>query len=281
MADNVAITAGAGTTIATDDVSSVQYQVVKIGLGADGAIDTLVDSGQQTMANSVPVALASNQSALPITDNSGSLTVDAPTGTPVNVQIGNATLVAGVIDETGASAVDALAVGGGTAHDAVDSGNPIKIGFHVETALPTAVAANDRANGICDVFGRQLTSHIDAGMQIWKSYNDTSSRAAGSAQILWTPTGGKKIVITHVTIATYGTTAARMFLFLAANADLTYSAGTDQPIFVGSFAPSTTSKPGVVICPATPMFAATADHKLLYQNDAALSVDIVVFGYEV
>lgn len=36
MADNVAVTAGAGTTIATDDVSSVHYQVVKLDLGADG-----------------------------------------------------------------------------------------------------------------------------------------------------------------------------------------------------------------------------------------------------
>lgn len=32
--------------------------------------------GQATMANSLPVALASNQSALPVTDNSGSLTTD-------------------------------------------------------------------------------------------------------------------------------------------------------------------------------------------------------------
>jgi hypothetical protein len=37
MADNVAITAGAGTTIATDDVGGVQYQRVKIGVGADGS----------------------------------------------------------------------------------------------------------------------------------------------------------------------------------------------------------------------------------------------------
>lgn len=32
--------------------------------------------GQETMANSIPVAIASNQSAIPITDNSGSITVD-------------------------------------------------------------------------------------------------------------------------------------------------------------------------------------------------------------
>ena len=37
MADNVAITAGAGTTIATDDIGGVQYQRVKLSVGADGA----------------------------------------------------------------------------------------------------------------------------------------------------------------------------------------------------------------------------------------------------
>jgi len=62
MADNVQITAGTGTTVRTDDVGSgVQIQVVKLALGADGAEDLLVDSGQKTMANSVPVTIASDQ----------------------------------------------------------------------------------------------------------------------------------------------------------------------------------------------------------------------------
>ena len=37
MADNVAITAGSGTTVATDDVSGVHYQRVKLDGGGDGA----------------------------------------------------------------------------------------------------------------------------------------------------------------------------------------------------------------------------------------------------
>ena len=90
MADNVTIpTTGTGTAtpvIATDDVASVHYQKIKIALGADGAIDTLLDSGQQTMANSAPVVLASDQTAIPasqsgtwnVTNVSG--TVSLPTG---------------------------------------------------------------------------------------------------------------------------------------------------------------------------------------------------------
>jgi hypothetical protein len=37
MADNVAITAGTGTNIATDDIGGVQYQRVKMTWGADGS----------------------------------------------------------------------------------------------------------------------------------------------------------------------------------------------------------------------------------------------------
>lgn len=47
MADNVAITAGAGTTIAADDVGSVQYQRVKLTPGPDGT--ATVDVGGRTV----------------------------------------------------------------------------------------------------------------------------------------------------------------------------------------------------------------------------------------
>lgn len=60
MADNVPITPGSGATIATDDVSGVQYQRIKLDLGGDGATSPLV-RGQQSAANSLPVALAADQ----------------------------------------------------------------------------------------------------------------------------------------------------------------------------------------------------------------------------
>ena len=59
MADNVAITAGSGTTIAADDISGVMYQRVKIGVGADGSATDV-----------------STSNPMPVSDASGSLTVD-------------------------------------------------------------------------------------------------------------------------------------------------------------------------------------------------------------
>ena len=58
----------------------------------------------------------------------------------------DSTVAVGAVDETGASAVDALAVGGGTPNDSVDSGNPVKIGGRGQGSAPTAVADGDRVN---------------------------------------------------------------------------------------------------------------------------------------
>jgi hypothetical protein len=53
MADNVDITAGAGTPIATDDIAGVNFQRIKITLGADGVNDGDVASG-----NPLPISSA-------------------------------------------------------------------------------------------------------------------------------------------------------------------------------------------------------------------------------
>jgi len=57
MADNVAITPGSGTTVRTDDVGGVQYQVVKLDLGGDGASIPVVT----TLPVSGTVAVSKNQ----------------------------------------------------------------------------------------------------------------------------------------------------------------------------------------------------------------------------
>jgi hypothetical protein len=169
-------------------------------------------------------------------------------------------------------------VSGDIAHDAADSGNPVKVGLKAVSALPTAVAANDRANGIADLFGRQLVNHIDSAMQVWKSVNVTTTQTGSD---VWTPAGGKKIAITYLAISSYGTTGARVILWFGANADTTYTAGTDQLIWAGSFAPSASAKPGMVLpLGLSPIYAATADHEIHLTTDAGISLDITVYGYE-
>ena len=44
MADNIQVTAGSGTTIATEDVSGVQHQKIKIEFGGDGVATMVSDN---------------------------------------------------------------------------------------------------------------------------------------------------------------------------------------------------------------------------------------------
>lgn len=83
MADNITIKDGADAdqVVACDEVTRnatpEKQQIVKIGLGAEGAHDLVLDSGQQAMAASLPVALASDQASVPVaaTLQTGSATV--------------------------------------------------------------------------------------------------------------------------------------------------------------------------------------------------------------
>jgi hypothetical protein len=97
LADNIAVTPGTGATVATDDVGGIQYQRIKVAYGADGsATDVNTGSGFPVSVQNASLAVTgtfwqatqpvSLASAVAVTDNSGSLTVDAPAATPVAVR---------------------------------------------------------------------------------------------------------------------------------------------------------------------------------------------------
>ena len=272
-------------------------------LTVDNTVLSVVGGGTEATAQRVTIANDStgvvsvddNGSTLSVDDGAGSLTVDNATisvvgggaeATAQRVTIANDSTGVLSVDDNGGSltvdgtvtVTDGLNVEGDVAHDAGDSGNPVKVGAKAANALPTAVANNDRTNNISDLFGRQLVNHIDAGMQVWKSVNVTTTQTGTD---VWTPTSGKRIAITYLAISSYGTTGARVILWFGANADTTYTAGTDQLIWAGSFAPSATAKPGMVLpLGLSPIYAVTADHEIHLTTDAGISLDITVYGYE-
>ena len=85
MADNVAITAGSGTNIATDDIAGVHYQRMKL---VDGTLDatTAIAAGGGVEAGALRVTVASDSTGvLSVDDNGASLTVD---GTVASTQSG-------------------------------------------------------------------------------------------------------------------------------------------------------------------------------------------------
>jgi hypothetical protein len=235
-----------GTVTVSGTVAATQSGTWVLGANSG------VDIGDVTVNN------AGGASAVNIQDGGNSITVD---GTVAATQSGTWNVVAA----------------GDVAHDSPDSGNPVKIGFQAETALPAAVANGDRTNGISDQFGRQLVTHISPGMQTWKSANYTTTQTGVA---VWTPASGKTIAVTYLAVSSYATTTGRVIVWFGASGDTTYTAGTDQLVWAGSFAPGTSSKPGAILNFPTPVFSANVDYILRVTTDANISLDVSVYGYE-
>ena len=181
-----------------------------LGTAGTASADVITVQGIAAMT---PLLVNASGNAVPVTDNSGSLTVDnagtfavqaaqsgtwnitnvsgtvsLPTGASTAAKqpaLGTAgTASADVITVQGIASMTALKVDGsavtqpvsmatnqpvGTiAHDSVDSGNPLKVGFKAETSPKgiTLVADGDRTDGYADADGLQLvklnTSGADA-----------------------------------------------------------------------------------------------------------------------
>ncbi len=143
MADNVAVTPGAGASIATDDVGGVQYQRVKLDAGADGVASPVVaGSGLPTAPEGAAINYqpgyhpASEGGGAVATDPSGNLVTRSQiltdegsfranfSGASISISIGTCTF-------TNGSATVA-----GTALDTYDihSGDYVKLGADAETA---------------------------------------------------------------------------------------------------------------------------------------------------
>lgn len=76
MTNNIAVTEGSGTTMATDDVSSVHYPVIKLADGTEDA-STRIAAGGGVEAGALRVTIASDSTGvLSIDDNGAAITVD-------------------------------------------------------------------------------------------------------------------------------------------------------------------------------------------------------------
>lgn len=178
MADNVAITAGSGTTIAADDIGGVLHQRVKISQGADGAATDVSASAPlqvslaNTGANATPVVVdlgANNDvtvtGTVAVTDNSGSLTVDNPQLSVVGGGLeATALRVTLASDSTGVVSVDdnggSLTIDGTVTINAIPAGTN-NIGDVDVLSLPAIPAGTNNIgdvdvltiNGVAPAFG--------------------------------------------------------------------------------------------------------------------------------
>lgn len=163
MADNYTATQGTGTTFAADDVGGTLYPRLKLTMGADGVADMDVDSGQQVMASSLPVVLASDQDSIPVaatlqagTALAGKVGIDQVTASANEVVIKSGTLTA-VTAITNALPAGTNAIGKLAANSGVD------IGDVDVTSLPTIPAGT---NLIGKVGIDQTTPGTTNGVQV-------------------------------------------------------------------------------------------------------------------
>jgi hypothetical protein len=158
----------------TDEKAAVL--TVSPSSGSAGLAVREVQRGQQPMSESIPVVISSNQSQVPVStnieyaedaahvsgdvgafvmgvrnDSATSLTSANGDYSPISVDAAGRMFVV----QPTASALNAQVVGE-VAHDAVDSGNPVKVGGVARTENPTAVDNGDRVNVFCDKVGRQV-----------------------------------------------------------------------------------------------------------------------------
>jgi hypothetical protein len=258
MADNVPITAGTGTDVATDDVAGVHYQKVKLDGGGDGATSPITGD----TANGLDVDVTRLPALVAGSANIGDVDIaSAPTG-------------ASAIQIQGPGAVDAAVVG-----------NPVMMGGRSSDAIVTPVSADGEAVSLWVTRrGAQIVAPVSHIPLDGAPYTLTSKTAQYSTQqtgiALWTPAAGKKLVITSIQIQTGGTTAGALQVWFGASADTTYTRGTDLAIFDGEFAPSSTNKPGFAM---TGLWIASAvDHILRVTDSAAINpLTVTVWGYEI
>jgi hypothetical protein len=163
MADNVAITAGAGTTIATDDVAGVQFQKVKIDGGGDGASVPLVIDA----THGVPVDIKRSV-ALAVTDNSGSLTVDSAQ-LPAALVSGRLDVVVGAALPAGSNLVGKATVSQGGNDATVSAGGALKVD---NSAVTQPVSYANEATGADKSTFTEGTSRVEVMGAV---FNDTIS----------------------------------------------------------------------------------------------------------
>ena len=236
MADNTVLNTGTGgDTIATDDIGGVKYQRVKVTHGADGSsTDTSAAAPLPVDASGNAVPVTDNGGSLTVdgtvTANTGTgyptvYTVDAiaPSGADGLLTLvehdavlttvaeadgdwihlrGNSRGALWVeIDDSSHVNVTANACTGNSNHDAVDGGNPVKIGFKAkaqDATDPGSVAENDRTDGYADLNGRQYVNV--AHPNLWSDNNNYSS-AQTNTSIVAAPGASLSLYITDITFS--------------------------------------------------------------------------------
>lgn len=113
-----------------------------------------------------------------------------------------------------------------------------------------------------------------------RDFSATTQQLTGS---IYSGSVGRRFTITDLNISTGGTTAGVVAIFEGSASNSTYQANsiTTPALFRGEFAPSTTSRPGIIKSFNVPYLARTTGSNLFISTSAAMTIYVQVNGYEI
>jgi hypothetical protein len=262
-----------GTVIGDVNLGATDNAVLDAAVTALQLIDNAVSGSgfnvTQLAGAAVPVGPGVEATAVRVTlptDGTGKVT--AVSGTAANLKVEAALAAAQTLATVTTVATVTALTGGGIAHDAADSGNPVKVGARVDLTPSTATitADNDRSDLIADSDGALLVrSECTLGDCLTESISNTNGTATASA--IFTTGAGVRNVIQ--TIVAYNSSATAGFCLLTDG-----SGGTTLmcvPLPAGG---------GAVICLGNVPIRTTANTALYYDVSGALTTVYLTFvGY--
>ncbi len=233
MVDNITVTPGSGASVAADDISGVLVQRVKTTWGPDGTMnDADIATGKP-----MPVQIRSATGLIPWGEptDTASVVKDTTSATLVALTKGLISILGEVqasptsntlLERTKAvtTAITAATITAGTqaspstsylsvvgagdiAHDAVDSGNPVKIGGKAIAGLSTAtlVAAADRTQLHIGLDGAIIT-RPHGGLEDIVTGNATNTDGTAT-QCIAAQSAGIKTYLTSIVLCNTSATA--------------------------------------------------------------------------
>ena len=266
---------------------------VPVKVAPSGSMETSIGdvsgiTGQDTMANSVPVVIASDQSAVPISDNGGSITIDgtvtanAGTGT-MNVSVQNASIP--VTDNGGSLTVDGIVAATQSGTWTLGANSGIDIGDVTINNASGASAVNiqDGGNSItvdnAGTFAVQST--LQAGTNLIgkvSSSNETSTMYDGTTALtpkfaaISAASSGNNTLIAAVASKKIRVLALNLISAAANNIYITSGAG-GTAIWAGSTNKANFAANGGMVLPYNPVgwFETLATNTALVANLSAAS----------
>lgn len=185
--DNVNITPGSGVSVCSDQITAdgSQAQVVKFAISADGdrtlipatvangmTVDVTRIQGNVTVVQPTASSLKVDASgvAVPVTDNAGSLTVDAPATTPVFVRLSSGTAAVDTIPVSVAATLNVAGTVAISGTPAVSQSGTWNIGTVATITNAVTVTGTVALSGTSPVSGT-VTANQGTAAAIGNSWN--------------------------------------------------------------------------------------------------------------